>query len=168
MLLLQPDCAITLGLQLHDEEKNVDLCVELTLTLFKMKRVNSEVSQVSISDANWLVLPCISPGVARSGCPSAWSGDLHWLPAGRRWALRASRPSNALSWPWWGEREKIKGAPPKLSLRRHANVPRRSEGFPVPPLLHPLLRQSCGGRRRVEKEEEEEEDRLCFKCVWNR
>lgn len=45
------------------------------------------------------IVPCIFLGVALSECQSAWTWDLHLLPAGQRWVLRASRPSYALSWP---------------------------------------------------------------------
>lgn len=96
------------------------------------------VSQISVL---WCcTVPCIFLGAALSECQSAWTWDLRWLPAGQRWALRASHPWYALSWP---SGTKIRQALPMLSLRRHRNVPRRSQGFPVPPLLHSLLRQQA-------------------------
>lgn len=71
----------------------------------------------------WCAVPCIFLGVALSECQSAWTWDLHWLPAGQRWVLQASRPLYALSWPFskkletccrcfhWDVTETFQGAP---------------------------------------------------------
>lgn len=91
--------------------------------------------------------PCIFLGVALSECQSAWTWDLHWLPAGQRWVLRAYRLSCALSWPL---RQKISAALLVLSLNQHRNFPRLPWGSPVPPRPHSLLRWKACGMSRVD------------------
>lgn len=96
---------------------------KLNITKYTVKGTNNiHMTQNNIWIV-WCAVPCIFLGVALSECQSAWTWDLHWLPAGQRWVLRASRPLYALSWPFskklktccrcfhWDITETFQGAP---------------------------------------------------------
>lgn len=61
-----------------------------------------------------------------------------------------------------GSESEIEGAPPKLSLRRHTKGSEELRGLPVPPLLHPPLRQSWGGGLESGGVERESSCQMCL------
>lgn len=114
---------------------------------------------------SWHV-PCIFLGATLSECQSAWTWDLRSQLAGLRWALQASRPSHALSWPWVWMLQ-------RLSWCFHWDFTQTESKalwmFPVPPLPHsPIRHKGWGVGRRRDVNGKSEVHVICHcACVHN-